>query len=87
MVIPVGPEAGPQKLYLLKKRNGKLVSIEIVPVRFVPLVHPAHLPHREGLRGQRQQGRLLLFVEAAQGPAPQAGSPKLTPQQDLSWER
>jgi protein-L-isoaspartate(D-aspartate) O-methyltransferase len=38
MVIPVGPEEGPQSLYLLEKRSGKLVSTEIVPVRFVPLV-------------------------------------------------
>jgi len=38
MVIPVGPEAGPQTLYLLEKRKGKLTSTEVVPVRFVPLV-------------------------------------------------
>jgi len=39
MVIPVGPEAGPQTLYLLEKKKGKLISTRTVPVRFVPLVH------------------------------------------------
>jgi len=40
MVIPVGPEGGPQTLYLLEKRRGKLVTTAVVPVKFVPLVHP-----------------------------------------------
>ena len=39
MVIPVGPDAGVQTLYLLEKRKGKLASTAVVPVRFVPLVH------------------------------------------------
>jgi len=38
MVIPVGPATGPQRLYLFEKRGGKLVSTEVVSVRFVPLV-------------------------------------------------
>jgi len=41
MVIPVGPEDGPQTLYLLEKRRGKLVTTTVIPVKFVPLVHPA----------------------------------------------
>ena len=41
MVIPVGPEGGPQTLYLLEKRRGKLVTTAVIPVKFVPLVHPA----------------------------------------------
>jgi protein-L-isoaspartate(D-aspartate) O-methyltransferase len=39
MVIPVGPDAGVQTLYLLEKQKGKLTSTAVVPVRFVPLVH------------------------------------------------
>ncbi len=39
MVIPVGPEGGPQTLYLLKKQKGTLISTRVVPVKFVPLVH------------------------------------------------
>lgn len=39
MVIPVGPEGGPQTLYLLEKQKGKLRSTRVVPVKFVPLVH------------------------------------------------
>ncbi len=41
MVIPVGPQDGPQTLYLLEKRRGKLVTRNIVPVRFVPLMRRA----------------------------------------------
>jgi len=41
MVIPVGPEGGPQTLCLLEKRRGKLVTTAVIPVKFVPLVHPA----------------------------------------------
>jgi len=39
MVIPVGPESGPQTLYLLEKQQGTLISTGVVPVKFVPLVH------------------------------------------------
>jgi protein-L-isoaspartate(D-aspartate) O-methyltransferase len=39
MVIPVGPEGGPQMLHLLSKRNGRLISTKVIPVQFVPLVH------------------------------------------------
>ena len=36
MVIPVG-EADDQSLYLLEKREGKVVRRAILPVRFVPM--------------------------------------------------
>jgi len=39
MVIPMGPEGGPQTLYLLEKQKGTLTSTRVVPVKFVPLVH------------------------------------------------
>jgi len=39
MVIPVGPEGGPQTLYLLEKQKGTLTSAKVVTVKFVPLVH------------------------------------------------
>ena len=38
MVIPVGPEAMGQSLTLVTKRNGKVMTDEIIPVRFVPMV-------------------------------------------------
>ena len=40
MVIPVGPQMGAQTLYLLEKRQGKLESTAVIPVRFVPMVKP-----------------------------------------------
>jgi len=39
MAIPVGPEHGPQTLYLLRKHEGKLESTAVIPVAFVPMVH------------------------------------------------
>ncbi|NOZ29626.1 MAG: protein-L-isoaspartate(D-aspartate) O-methyltransferase [Chloroflexi bacterium] len=41
MVIPVGPEFTEQMLYLVEKRQGRIHSQPIAPVRFVPLVSPA----------------------------------------------
>jgi len=38
MVIPVGEQMTGQMLYLLHKREGKLESTAVVPVRFVPMV-------------------------------------------------
>jgi protein-L-isoaspartate(D-aspartate) O-methyltransferase len=38
MVIPVGPQGGPQTLYLLKKEKGELASTAVIPVAFVPMV-------------------------------------------------
>lgn len=37
MIIPVGPENKVQELYLLEKREGKIVQEGILPVRFVPM--------------------------------------------------
>ena len=39
MVIPVGPQWTHQTLYLLTKEKGKLTQRDIIPVRFVPMVH------------------------------------------------
>jgi len=39
MVIPVGPERGPQTLYLLEKRGRELRKTAVVPVAFVPMTH------------------------------------------------
>jgi protein-L-isoaspartate(D-aspartate) O-methyltransferase len=39
MVIPVGPQWTHQTLYVLTKEKGKLKQREIIPVRFVPMVH------------------------------------------------
>ncbi len=39
MVIPVGPQWTHQTLYLLTKKGGKLEQEEVIPVRFVPMVH------------------------------------------------
>jgi protein-L-isoaspartate(D-aspartate) O-methyltransferase len=44
MVIPVGPEDGPQTLYLLRKERGKLVTTTVIAVKFVPLIRPAAAP-------------------------------------------
>lgn len=37
MVIPVGPQTGPQELCLLEKREGKIEKEAILAVRFVPM--------------------------------------------------
>ena len=37
MIIPVGPTGGVQELYLLEKRDGKVVKKAVLPVRFVPM--------------------------------------------------
>jgi len=39
MVIPVGPQWTHQTLFVLTKRGGKLEQKEVIPVRFVPMVH------------------------------------------------
>jgi len=41
MVIPVGPEAGIQELYLLIKEAGEVTKKAIIPVRFVPMTGEA----------------------------------------------
>ena len=41
MVIPVGPAAGIQHLYLLEKRHGELTRTAVLPVRFVPMTGEA----------------------------------------------
>lgn len=38
MIIPVGPVYSVQKLILLEKKNGKIRSEELIPVRFVPFI-------------------------------------------------
>lgn len=38
MVIPVGESGGPQRLYLLRKVNGRIKQEKIFKVRFVPMV-------------------------------------------------
>jgi len=43
MVIPVGPALDDQWLEVIKKRDGKLTSERLAPVRFVPLVTAAPL--------------------------------------------
>lgn len=40
IVIPVGPR-GVQSLYLLEKREGKLIRRDVLPVRFVPMTGEA----------------------------------------------
>jgi protein-L-isoaspartate(D-aspartate) O-methyltransferase len=37
MVIPVGDQHGPQELYVLRKRGGKMEQQSVLPVRFVPM--------------------------------------------------
>jgi protein-L-isoaspartate(D-aspartate) O-methyltransferase len=39
MVIPVGPQWTHQTLYVLRKSGGRLRQKEVIPVRFVPMVH------------------------------------------------
>jgi protein-L-isoaspartate(D-aspartate) O-methyltransferase len=39
MVIPVGPQWTHQTLYVLRKSEGRLRQKEVIPVRFVPMVH------------------------------------------------
>jgi protein-L-isoaspartate(D-aspartate) O-methyltransferase len=39
MVIPVGPQWTHQTLYVLRKSRGRLRQKEVIPVRFVPMVH------------------------------------------------
>ena len=39
MVIPVGSQATYQHLYVLTKEQGELKQREVIPVRFVPMVH------------------------------------------------
>jgi len=48
MVVPVGPESGPQTLYLFRKQRGKLQSTAVIPVAFVPMVHGKPPLHHEG---------------------------------------
>jgi protein-L-isoaspartate(D-aspartate) O-methyltransferase len=65
MVIPVGPEGGPQTLYLLEKRKGKLVATAVIPVKFVPLVHAAARRSAGGARKPR--GRATVVGRRSQG--------------------
>jgi len=39
LVVPVGPQSRDQRLERHRKRDGKLVSDDLGPVRFVPMVH------------------------------------------------
>jgi protein-L-isoaspartate(D-aspartate) O-methyltransferase len=39
IVIPVGPQWTHQTLYVLRKSEGRLRQKEVIPVRFVPMVH------------------------------------------------
>jgi protein-L-isoaspartate(D-aspartate) O-methyltransferase len=41
MMIPVGPEGGPQQLYLLEKHGGRLERTAVLPVAFVPMTGAA----------------------------------------------
>ena len=41
MIIPVGPDGGVQKLYLLEKKDGKILQTSVLPVRFVPMTGEA----------------------------------------------
>jgi protein-L-isoaspartate(D-aspartate) O-methyltransferase len=38
MIVPVGPQGGPQELYLLRKRLQDLETRAVLPVQFVPMV-------------------------------------------------
>lgn len=40
MVIPVGPQWRWQKLFLIKKINGKIIKSDLLTVRFVPMTGP-----------------------------------------------
>ncbi len=41
MIIPVGPQGGPQQLYRLEKRGGRLEQTAVLPVAFVPMTGAA----------------------------------------------
>jgi len=38
LVIPMGPQGGPQELHRLRKRKGKVLTERVIPVSFVPLM-------------------------------------------------
>lgn len=38
MIVPVGPVSSIQQLILLEKKSGEIISKELIPVRFVPLM-------------------------------------------------
>lgn len=40
MIIPVGPSNGVEQLVLVTKKNGKVKTKELMPVRFVPFTRP-----------------------------------------------
>lgn len=44
MIIPIGPHKGVRQLILLKKKNGKIKSKSLMPVRFVPFVRDKQHP-------------------------------------------
>ena len=43
LIIPLGPEGGPQNLVRLRRTQGKLTEEASLPVLFVPLVQPPNL--------------------------------------------
>lgn len=45
MIIPVGPDGGVQELYLLEKKDGKILQKSVLPVRFVPMTGEARKDH------------------------------------------
>uniref|UniRef100_UPI00260C8F66 protein-L-isoaspartate(D-aspartate) O-methyltransferase n=1 Tax=uncultured Muriicola sp. TaxID=1583102 RepID=UPI00260C8F66 len=44
MIIPIGPHKGVRQLMLLTKKNGKIKSKSLMPVRFVPFVREKQHP-------------------------------------------
>ena len=38
MIIPLGPQGGAQDLVLVTKRDGRIETRPLIPVRFVPFV-------------------------------------------------
>ncbi len=38
MILPVGPEAGAQRLVIIRKHRGRVEQVDDLPVRFVPLI-------------------------------------------------
>ena len=58
IAIPVGPEDGPQTLYLVRKQAGGLVSVSVEPVHFVPFVREP----RPALHGARLDDQLFAFL-------------------------
>jgi protein-L-isoaspartate(D-aspartate) O-methyltransferase len=44
MVIPIGPHKGVRELILLTKKNGKVKTRNLMPVRFVPFVREKQQP-------------------------------------------